>query len=277
MPKPQIPDFSTDSEREFSNLKLALDNLLEPHVELTEKYKYHVLLEHLKLPEAQMIGQSCRHHPYPYSATMMALQLQYGQPHQLAQSKIAAILTTPDVKPGDARTFQSFALRVHLLVSMLLSLEGPGGMELNCCSHVPRLLSKLPKYHRDGFIEYLQLQGKLNSTSLNPYNLQDLNGWLQGKAQQQRLSACRLVQRYQQEKPQGNGKEKILSKSNRQSAAVYHGAEPTQPNTSGKPTPSNNKKPFKIHCLFCDSKEHYISRCPNIKGQSTADLDKWII
>ena len=178
VPQPKIPDFSKDSEREFAYLKLALDNLLEPHPQLNEKYKYYVLLEHLKLPEDQMIGQSCRHHPYPYSAAMQALQLQYGQPHQLAQSEIAAILTTPDVKPSDARTFQSFALRVHLLVSMLLSLEGPRGMELNCCSHVDRLLSKLPKYHRDGFIEYLQLQGKLNSTSLNPYNLQDLNGWL---------------------------------------------------------------------------------------------------
>ncbi len=136
MPKPQIPDFTTDSEKEFANLKLALDNLLEPYPELTEKYKYHVLLEHLKLPEAQMIGQSCRHDPFPYTVAMQALQLQCGQLHQLARSEIATILTTPDVKSGDARTFQSFALRVHLLVSMLLSSEGPQGMELNCCSHV---------------------------------------------------------------------------------------------------------------------------------------------
>ncbi|KAJ8290933.1 hypothetical protein GJAV_G00019370 [Gymnothorax javanicus] len=82
--EPRIPDFTTDSEKAFANLKLALDNLLEPHLELTEKYKYHVLLEHLKLPEAQMIAQSYRHHPHPYSAAMQALQFQYGQPHQLA-------------------------------------------------------------------------------------------------------------------------------------------------------------------------------------------------
>ncbi|KAJ8357474.1 hypothetical protein SKAU_G00202680 [Synaphobranchus kaupii] len=31
-----------------------------------------------------------------------------------------------------------------------------------------------------------------------------------------------------------------------------------------------------MHCLFCDSKEHYISRCRNIKEQSAADLEKWI-
>lgn len=206
---------------------------------------------------------------------MQALQLQYGQPHQLAQSEIAAILTAPDVKSGDARTFQNFTLRVHFLVSMLLSLEGPQGMELNCCSHVDRLLSKLPKYHRDGFMDYLQHQGKLNTMCLNPYNLQDLNGWLQGKAQQQRLSN-RLAQRYQLEKPAGYGKEKILFKGKGQSVTVYHGAEPIQSSTSSKSTSSGGKKPFKVHCLFCDSKEHYISQCPNIKEQSTADLDRWI-
>ncbi|XP_014876949.1 uncharacterized protein LOC106939156 [Poecilia latipinna] len=275
VPTPKIPDFITDNEREFANLKLALDNLLEPYPDLSEKYKYHVLLEHLKLPEAQMIGQSCRHDPFPYSATMHALQLQYGQPHQLAQAEIAAIVTAPAVKSGDAQAFQSFALRVHLLVSMLLSLEGPQGMELNCCSHVDHLLSKLPRYYRDGFIEYLQLHGKLNTKSLNPYNLQDLNGWLQGKAQQQRLSN-RLVQRYQLEKPANNGKEKIPYKGKGQSVAVYHGADPIQPNSCNKPASSSVKKPYKVHCLFCDSTEHYISRCPTIKVQSTAELDKWI-
>lgn len=80
---------------------------------------------------------------------------------------------------------------------MLLSLEGSQGMELNCCSHVDRLLSKLSKYLRDGFMEYLQLQGKLNTASLNPYNLQDLNGWLQGKQQQQQCLSNILVQHYQ--------------------------------------------------------------------------------
>ncbi|KAL1276312.1 hypothetical protein QQF64_035935 [Cirrhinus molitorella] len=102
-PKPKIPDCTSDSEREFANMKLALDNLLGPYPKLTEKSKYHVLLEHLKLPEAQMIGQSCQHHPYLYSAAMHALQLQY-------QSEIAAILQSPDIKPNDSHSFQRFAL-----------------------------------------------------------------------------------------------------------------------------------------------------------------------
>lgn len=86
------------------------------------------------------------------------------------------------VKIGDSQGFQSFALRVHLLVNMLLSLEGPSGDELNCCFHVDRLLCKLPRYRRDSIIEFLQLKGKLHSTNLNPYNLQNLSRWLQDKA-----------------------------------------------------------------------------------------------
>lgn len=273
-PKPSIPDFAIDSERDFANLKLALDNLLDSHPELSEKYKYHVLLEHLKLPEAQMIGQSCRHEARPYTAAMQALQLHYGQPHQLAQSEIAAILNTSDVRVGDASSFQSFALRVHLLVSMLLSLEGPRGIELSCCSHVDRLLSKLPKYLRDNFIEFLQLQGKLNVASLNPYNLQDFSGWLQGKAQQQRLSS-RLVERYQKEKSSYSLQGRASTQSKRP-ASVYHGTEPQIVKTPRSvPQPSQWKK-SKLHCLFCHSKEHYITQCAEIKEQSAENLMQWI-
>ncbi|XP_048010442.1 uncharacterized protein LOC125244397 [Megalobrama amblycephala] len=274
-PKPSIPDFAVDSEKDFANLKLALDNLLDSHPELSEKYKYHVLLEHLKLPEAQMIGQSCRHEARPYTAAMQALQLHYGQPHQLAQSEIAAILNAPDVKVGDASSLQSFALRVHLLVSMLLSLEGPRGIELSCCSHVDRLLSKLPKYLRDNFIEFLQMQGKLNVASLNPYNLQDFSGWLQGKAQQQRLSS-RLVERYQREKSSYSLQGRASTRSKGQGASVYHGTEP-QIVEAPKPVPQPPQwKKSKVHCLFCHSKEHYITQCSEIKEQSTENLMQWI-
>ncbi|XP_042615149.1 uncharacterized protein LOC122145431 [Cyprinus carpio] len=222
-----------------------------------------------------MIGQSCRHHLYPYSAAMQALQLQYGQPHQLAQSEIAAILTAPEVKPNDAHSFQSFALRVHLLVSMLLSLEGTRGMELNCCSHVDRLLSKLPKYLRDGFIEFLQLRGKLNSPSINPYYLQDFAGWLQVKAQQQRLSS-RLVQCYQYERAPSSSKEKNAAKLKSQSTTLYHGVSPTETKTFSSPKVSWKRTSSKVICLFCGSKDHYITRCSSIRELPVAELCKWI-
>lgn len=183
VPVPSLPKLVNDSEREFTDLKIALDNLLNPHTELTEHYKYRVLMEQLVLDEAKLIAQACRHHPAPYTAAMAALQRQYGLPHQLAQSEVAALMNLPDIKAGDSKAFQNFALNIDLLVGMLMSLEGPQGRELTCTGHVDRLLSKLPKHYRDGFIEHLQLRGRLNTDSLNPYNLHDLAEWLKVKAE----------------------------------------------------------------------------------------------
>lgn len=79
-----MPSFSNlvhDSEREFTDLKMGLDYLLNPHTELSEHYKYRVLMEHLILDEARLIAQACRHYQQPYTAAMYALQMLYRQPH----------------------------------------------------------------------------------------------------------------------------------------------------------------------------------------------------
>lgn len=187
VPVPALPKPMTDSEREFTDLKMALDHLLYPHAELSEHYKYRDLMEQLVLEEARLIAQSFRHNAQPYTAAMQALQRGYGQPHQLAQGEIAATLNSPDVRAGDFKAFLSFALRVGLLVGMLTSIEGPNGMELMSTGHVDRLLSKLPRHLRDGFIEHLQVRGRLQMQSLNPYNLRDLTEWLKVKVEAQRL------------------------------------------------------------------------------------------
>lgn len=77
------------------------------------------------LEEACLIAQACRHHPQPYSTAVHALQRQCGQPHHIAQGEIACILNSSDVKAGQSKAFQSFALCVDLLVEMLTSLECP--------------------------------------------------------------------------------------------------------------------------------------------------------
>ncbi|GAA6089522.1 uncharacterized protein LOC113069086 [Tachysurus ichikawai] len=84
------------------------------------------------------------YHPQPYSAALQALQDKYGQPRQLVQSELGAILNTPPLRVGDANAFDSFALSVQSLVGMLRTLEGQNGCELLCGSHVDHLLSKLP-------------------------------------------------------------------------------------------------------------------------------------
>lgn len=56
VPVPELPKLVHDSEREFADLKMALDHLLNPHTELSEHYKYCMLMEHLVLDEAKLIA-----------------------------------------------------------------------------------------------------------------------------------------------------------------------------------------------------------------------------
>lgn len=58
------------------------------------------------------------HDPRPYTAAVQALQDKYGQPRQLVQSELGAMLNTPGIKMGDAEAFDAFALSVQSLVGM---------------------------------------------------------------------------------------------------------------------------------------------------------------
>lgn len=61
-------------------------------------------------------------------------------------------------------------------------MEGAGGSELQCGSHVDRLLNKLPIQYRDGFIEHCLARGILMEGSGQTYTLMDFSTWLQVKA-----------------------------------------------------------------------------------------------
>lgn len=227
-------------------------------------------MEQLVLDEAKLTAQACCHHPAPYSAAMAALRRQYGQPHQLAQSEVAALMNSPDIKTGDSKVFQSFALNVDLLVGMLTSLEGSQGRELTCNGHVDRLLSKLPKQYRDGFTEPLQLRGRLRTNSLNPYNLHDLAEWLKVKAEVQHLST-KMAQRYHTEKAPAPPKEgPAIIKPQTKPVSVYHGnhqpekVKEVQPIRTEAFTNQQANKRIKHLCLFCHSEEHYLSQCNKI-------------
>lgn len=167
--------------------------------------------------------EEARHHPQPYAAAVQALQQQYGQSHQLTQGEIASLLNSPDIKAGDSKAFQSFALQVDLLVGILTSLEGPNGMELMSTGHVDRPLSKLPKYLKDGFIEHLQACGRLQTYSLNPYNLRDFAEWLRVKAEVQRLSSKMAQWTLPERLSTGKGDKHMQKPRNQTPVAIYHG------------------------------------------------------
>ncbi|KAL0192021.1 hypothetical protein M9458_010317, partial [Cirrhinus mrigala] len=130
-----IPNFVRPDPREFSHLQIALENI--PPVDATERFKYQLLVEHLKIEEVLLIADSYCNSLYPFSNTMEALNQQYGQPHQLALQRIAELMDGPNVSQGDVRAFRMFALKVRSLVSMLQQLGNKGYMELE-------LLCKLP-------------------------------------------------------------------------------------------------------------------------------------
>lgn len=49
-PKASIPDFNYDDPREFARRSISLENI--PLPDATERFKYQILLDHLKFEEA---------------------------------------------------------------------------------------------------------------------------------------------------------------------------------------------------------------------------------
>lgn len=220
IPRPALPHFSSERESDFALLKMALDNLLNTHSHLTEQFKYQILLDHLKLPSAYKLAQAYMHDPRPYPSALRALQDKYGQPRQLVQSELGAILNSPPVRPGDPEAFDNFALSVQALVGMLRSLEGDNGYELRCGSHVDRLLSKLPANYLDGFVEHSINHGILRTGTDQTYTLTDFSAWLQLKSQAKRISSRAALMFQDQSKPV-----KSQRKPQAHSSSIYYNTE----------------------------------------------------
>lgn len=98
-----------------------------------------------------LVADSYSNSDYPFTDTMAALNQQYGQPHQLALQRIAELMDGPNIQSGDIKSFRLFTLNVRSLVSMLELLGLKGHVELDCGSHVTRLLGKLPHDLRSSF------------------------------------------------------------------------------------------------------------------------------
>ncbi len=127
-PQPSIPKFTKEDPREFARLKIALENILPE--DATERFKYQVLIDHLRFEEALLIADSYSNSDYPYSDTMASLTSHYGRPHQLALQRIADLMDGPTIRSGDTTSFKKFALHVRALVGMLDQLGEEGHVEL---------------------------------------------------------------------------------------------------------------------------------------------------
>ena len=200
---------------------------------------------------------------------------QYGQPRQLVQSELGAILNAPTLKFGDSEAFDAFSLSIQSLVGMLRTLEGQNGYELRCGSHVDRLLSKMPPSYRDGFVEYCLNQGILRTGTDQTYTLPDLSSWLQMKSQAKRI-AGRAASLYNYEAPKPPKKDqRPFNRPKEKSTAFLLTASGDQSPTGRSSQPKSPSKP-KPYCPHCDNKDHFLNACTEFKKLNTNQVVRWI-
>lgn len=179
---------------------------------------------------------------------------------------------------GDHAAFQEFSLAVQSLTSMLQSVEGKGGNKLKCGSHVDRLLSKLPDYLRDSFIEHCLNKGILKEGSRGTYALKDLAAWLQVKARaksiahQAPISATASGVRKEFERKEGHKRPNPTTMYLNSATGKEHGREEPGKKTSLK---SKNIK-FQPYCRYCKSKGHFLGSCPRVQKLTQPQLKAWI-
>lgn len=265
-PTPTIPDFIHPNPREFSRLKIALDNILPANA--TERFKFQILTDHLKLEEALLIADSYSHSQYPFTRTMAALDQQYGQPHQLALQRIAELMDGPNISSGDIKAFRLFALKVRSLVGMLGQLGAKGTFELQCGSHVSRLLGKLPHDLRSSFRRFA------HPHSVPIPTLMDLSEWLEYEIQVQE-DMSRFVTSTRRG-PSAHTREVIREhKPTYKNANILLNTENTPSDTYETANASKAASP-KPYCPYCDHTKHSLNNCANFRQLTTGQKRKWI-
>ncbi|KAK7913314.1 hypothetical protein WMY93_013525 [Mugilogobius chulae] len=262
-PTPTIPNFSHPNPREFARLRIALDNLLPK--DATERFKYQILVDHLKLEEALLVADSYCNSDYPFTDTMAALNQQFGQPHQLALQRIAELMDGPNIQSGDIKSFRLFALNVRSLVSMLEQLSFKGRVELDCGSHVTRLLSKLPHDLRSSFRRYV------HPRRIPIPSLLDLAEWLEYELQIQED----IVQYRTRKDVSATSKDFRSAVKPTPKASVLMVGTENLPVGESSNAPSPNQTGSKF-CPFCDNHKHSLNGCPNFKFLNTAQKRSWI-
>ncbi|XP_055013773.1 uncharacterized protein LOC129410260 [Boleophthalmus pectinirostris] len=269
-PKPTIPDFKSEDPREFARLKLALDNLL-PY-DASEHFKFQILTDHLKCEEALLIADSYSNSHYPFTDTMMALTEMYGQPQQLALKRISNVMDGPNIRTGDIKAFKSFALQIRALVGMLHQLGNQGWTELQCGSHVSRLLAKLPHDLRANFHRFV------NPISTPIPTLLDLADWLEYEVRVQ-VSGDQHVSNPSRERSAPSKSQRPAFRSQRSTTILLGSESDTIKKAAISPTPAQREgtqdKPKK-YCPFCDTGQHYFNQCSNFKLLSVEQKTQWI-
>ncbi|KAK7880872.1 hypothetical protein WMY93_032490 [Mugilogobius chulae] len=263
-PKPTIPPFTKGDPREFARLKVALENLLPE--DATERFKYQILLDHLKHEDALLIADSYINSAQPYTDTMSSLTERYGQPHQLALRKIADLMESSSIARGDTAGFKRFALRVRALVGLLEQLGESGQTELCCGSHVTRLLSKLPQDMRAEFKRFLYpmrvtIPSLLHFSDWLNYELKIQETVYESLHSEVKSSSESKTARRHDNK--GNKNTSIFHTTNKPSDAPPTEQVPAIPKRSA-------------FCPYCVNTLHYLDQCGNFALLTVEQRSSWI-
>ncbi|KAL3977711.1 MFS transporter (organic anion transporter) [Sarotherodon galilaeus] len=251
---PSFPDLTSEDEIQYRLLRMALTNLLDPHE--TEHFKYHVLLDHLKVDQAKRLALAFSYAPDPYTQAIKALDERYGQPRQLALKELRNILELPPIRAGDGRTLDNFALRVQALVGLLSTMGDQGQTELNCGSHVDRLLEKLPAEHSSRFKRHIyREQGDMM------YDLPLFSSWLQMECKCQPRKDSRV----------SSNQPRPARKYTSPLTTILHGTNPSDPVQAAQPIIMT-----KARCAYCCAPEHHISKCPEFINKTKDEKINWI-
>ncbi|KAL0169529.1 hypothetical protein M9458_034125 [Cirrhinus mrigala] len=240
--------------------------------DVTERFKFQILTDHLKLEEALLVADSYSNSRFPFSDTMKALNKMYGQPHQLALQRIAELMDGANIRSGDVKAFRMFGLQVRSLVSMLQQLGHKGTVELECGSHVSRLLSKLPHDLRSSFKRYT------HPLQVTVPTLLDFADWLEYELQVQEDSHQYTCHPRQESSVRGR-EIKRESRQLRKPTTILLGTEksPSTPTSSAMSKPASvREEKVRAYCPYCDNNKHYLNGCDNFKLLSGDQKIDWI-
>ncbi|XP_041855091.1 uncharacterized protein LOC121648781 [Melanotaenia boesemani] len=159
-------------------------------------------------------------------------------------------------------------------------------VELQCGSHVDKLLTKLPPGYRDSFIEYCITRGIIRTGSSRTYNMFDFSEWLERRSQVIQLSrqATQSLTSDRLRLGKDNPRSSTGSKTQSKFTSIYYGSDPAQTQSkldtreqaTGPSSSSKKKQKFKPYCSYCEGTEHYLGGCTDFKKLDLKAVATWI-
>ncbi|KAI2647356.1 Sec-independent protein translocase protein TatB [Labeo rohita] len=174
------------------------------------------------------------------------------------------------IRSHDTTGFKKFALKVRALVGMLDQLGESGNVELQCGSHVTRLLSKLPQDLRADFKRYMYPLGVRIPTLLN------FAEWLEYELTIQESGFEFVGER--KERP-GQRKDRHKDFKSSKTLSIFHSLDPSSANqqTEGFSLSATRlQDKVKAYCPYCSNTQHYLNQCQNFSQLTKDQKSHWV-